>query len=81
MAKNDDSPDMSYSRLRAKRKDWGIKCTECHCTDLRTSKTQKIGDLVKRWRYCRNCGEGPIITFEAGASPAADASKRRRPKE
>jgi hypothetical protein len=63
---NDDRPDMSYHRIRAERQS-GIKCPECHCSDLRTSKTLKIGDLVKRWRYCRNCGEGPIVTFESAA--------------
>ena len=35
----------------------GIRCYECGCRDSRVGKSERVGDSVKRIRYCRNCGE------------------------
>lgn len=57
----------------AERKKWdiakihrehGLKCPECHCRDLRVVWTEPLGNRIKRHRYCRNCGYGPIVSWE-----------------
>lgn len=45
----------------------GIKCPRCHCRDLRVYGTRKEGSRIKRYRECRRCGHGPIITYEYAA--------------
>lgn len=61
----EDRPDMSYSKIRAKQNRQGIACPECGCRDLRVVGTRQVADYVKRWRRCRNCGYGPIVTIES----------------
>lgn len=62
----EDRPDMSYSKIRAKQNRQGIACPDCGCRDLRVVKTSQVADYVKRWRRCRHCGYGPIVTIESG---------------
>lgn len=69
-----DRPDMSYWKRAAQRD--GVKCPECHCADLPVYGTKRVGNRVKRYRRCRACGFGPIITYEA----VADSSRGRGPK-
>lgn len=45
----------------------GIQCPSCHCRDLRVNGTKRIGTRIMRYRYCRHCGQGPIITYEEAA--------------
>lgn len=50
----------------------GIKCPECHCADLRVGWTEPVGTRIKRHRFCRNCGHGPIVTWEETAETSTD---------
>lgn len=34
----------------------GIPCTECGCRHSYVIRTERIGELVRRTRECRNCG-------------------------
>lgn len=61
----EDRPDMSYSKIRAKRDGQGIACPECGCRDLIVTNTRRIVDFIRRLRRCRNCGYGPILTLES----------------
>lgn len=64
MAKSgDDRPDMSYSKVAGERR-WGLQCPECGCRDLITYGTKPEGSRIKRYRRCRACEYGPIITHE-----------------
>jgi len=58
--------DMSY--WKRNRRD-GVKCPECNCADLPVYGTRREGNRVKRYRRCRACGHGPIITYEAVVDP------------
>lgn len=71
MAHN-ERPDMSYWK-RAQRD--GVKCPDCHCADLPVYGTKRVGNRVKRYRKCRNCGRSPIITWEAVADPNGGGPK------
>lgn len=55
-------PDMSYSKRPNRGQ--GMKCPECGCTDLRAYGTRHLGNRTIRYRRCRNCGHGPIMTHE-----------------
>ena len=61
----EDRPDMSYSKIRAARDRQGIACPDCGCRDLLVVGTRRLPDNIKRWRRCRNCGYGPIVTIES----------------
>jgi len=45
----------------------GLKCPACHCRDLKVYGTRREGARIKRYRECRRCGHGPIITYETVA--------------
>lgn len=34
----------------------GIPCAECGCRHSYVIRTERIGELVRRTRECRNCG-------------------------
>lgn len=53
---------MSYDKRPNKPS--GIRCPECHCTHLLVYGTRKLGQRVIRYRRCRACGHGPIMTTE-----------------
>lgn len=55
-------PDMSFDKRPNKPQ--GMRCPECRCTDLRAYGTRKLGTRTIRYRRCRNCGHGPIVTYE-----------------
>lgn len=61
---SEDRPDMSYHRYR--RESGGeMRCPECGCPELWVVKTRPIGEHIRRWRRCRNCKYGPIVTIQA----------------
>lgn len=51
----------------------GLQCPQCRCRDLRVKWTEPMGNRIKRHRYCRNCGYGPIVSFEEIPSPPKPA--------
>ena len=34
----------------------GISCADCGCRHSYVVRTERIGDVVRRTRQCRNCG-------------------------
>lgn len=64
-------PDMSYWKLSQRG---GVKCPDCQCADLPVYGTLRMGNRIKRYRACRNCGRRPIITWET----VADADGRSK---
>ena len=34
----------------------GIPCRECGCRHNYVGKTERIGNVIRRRRHCRNCG-------------------------
>lgn len=53
--------------IAAIQREQGLKCPECHCRDLRVVWTEPMGNRIKRHRYCRHCGHGPIVSWEESA--------------
>jgi hypothetical protein len=48
----------------------GIMCPNCHCTDLRVTRTTKRLGTIRRERVCRNCRRLFITTEFFGFGPA-----------
>jgi transcriptional regulator NrdR family protein len=48
----------------------GIKCPDCHCTDIRVSRTIKRAGTIRRERVCRHCLRMFITTEFFGFGPA-----------
>lgn len=54
MAKNKRK---SYDEvLRESASSDGIPCTDCGCRHSYVVRTEKIGEVIRRTRRCRNCG-------------------------
>jgi transcriptional regulator NrdR family protein len=52
---------------------YGVKCSRCHCTDLRVTKTVRLPNgRIRRYRACRHCGRH-TTTLEM---PASEANRR-----
>jgi hypothetical protein len=59
---------MAGNRKRAKlpwEKSNGLTCPKCGCHHLPVYGTKRVGTRVMRYRRCRHCDFGPIITYEA----------------
>lgn len=43
----------------------GLRCPKCHCRDLRVSDSRPANNgRIRRVRWCRHCGHGPMTSFE-----------------
>lgn len=52
----------------------GIKCPNCHCTDLRVTRTVRREGSIRRERRCRHCHREFITTEFFGFGPSDKSS-------